>query len=55
MNDKPRAGAVGGLLMEVPVALFLMPSLYVLFHRGHEPAVAGETISGGGESDDGRE
>lgn len=27
------AGAIGGLLMEILVALFLMPSLYVLFNR----------------------
>src|SRR5690606_29636914 len=27
------AGAIGGLLMEVPVALFLMPCLYVLTSR----------------------
>jgi hydrophobe/amphiphile efflux-1 (HAE1) family protein len=29
------AGAVGGLLMEVLVALFLMPCLYVIFTRKH--------------------
>lgn len=28
------AGAIGGLLMEILVALFLMPTLYVLFNRG---------------------
>ncbi len=28
------AGAIGGLLMEILVALFLMPALYVLFNRG---------------------
>jgi len=28
------AAAIGGLLMEMPVALFLMPCLYVLFARG---------------------
>ncbi len=28
------AGAIGGLMMEILVALFLMPSLYVLFNRG---------------------
>jgi len=28
------AGAIGGLLMDILVALFLMPSLYVLFNRG---------------------
>jgi len=27
------AGAIGGLLMEVPVALFLMPCLYLVFTR----------------------
>jgi hydrophobe/amphiphile efflux-1 (HAE1) family protein len=29
------AGAIGGLLMEVPVALFLMPCLYLIFTRKH--------------------
>jgi len=28
------AGAIGGLLMDILVALFLMPTLYVLFNRG---------------------
>ena len=30
-------GAVGGLLMEIAVALFLMPCLYVIFTRGPRP------------------
>jgi len=30
-------GAVGGLLMEIGVALFLMPCLYVMFTRGPRP------------------
>jgi multidrug efflux pump subunit AcrB len=37
------AGAIGGLLMEVHVALFLMPCLYVIFTRskgGHGPILA---------------
>jgi multidrug efflux pump subunit AcrB len=34
------AGAVGGLLMEVLVALFLMPCLYVVFTRSR-PSTAG--------------
>jgi len=33
------AGAIGGLLMEMPVALFLMPCLYLVFTRNRmEPA-----------------
>ena len=31
------AGAIGGLLMEVPVALFLMPCLYLIFSRRGTP------------------
>ncbi len=29
-------GAIGGLLMEIPVALFLMPGLYVMFSRSKD-------------------
>ena len=28
-------GAIGGLLLEIPVALFLMPCLYVMASRSH--------------------
>lgn len=34
------AGAIGGLLMEILVALFLMPSLYVLFNRSRAAIIA---------------
>jgi hydrophobe/amphiphile efflux-1 (HAE1) family protein len=44
------AGAIGGLLMEMPVALFLMPCLYLIFTRNRlvpvvADATAGERVS----------
>ncbi len=38
-------GAVGGLLMEIVVALFLMPCLYVIFTRGPRPTGPGRDRS----------
>jgi hypothetical protein len=41
------AGAIGGLLMEVPVALFLMPCLYALSSRGPRPTSDPATVTTG--------
>jgi len=38
-------GAIGGLLMEVPVALFLMPCLYVLTSRSPRPTSDPATVT----------
>lgn len=34
-------GAIGGLVMEIPVALFLMPGLYVMFSRSKDRTNSG--------------
>jgi hydrophobe/amphiphile efflux-1 (HAE1) family protein len=39
------AGAIGGLLMDILVALFLMPSLYVLFNRNRVNDSENEKVS----------
>ena len=32
-DKSPELGAIGGLLLELPVALFLMPCMYLLVAR----------------------